>query len=599
MKKLLSLSLAIVMMLGCILGQTVLVSAATAVDYTNAPYAGVYQVTSDKAVTLTNETGHTVTLAAGATDYFYLIQGANNLTTTDSTANVTFTALEDNGLAYIAQVAISSEPITGPEDAHDPTSGAAGITLAAGESRSFTHTPNYGAGIYYPYISGTEGGTLKVTTDTGYYAEILLRGGSSSAWTDGSNKKDPEMVYLRDGAQTITLTNTSSSSVVINTTSFGTTSVLAENADWKPQMKMAELKVVNVEITEPTPTPGASETAYTGSYAGVYAISADAATTVTTEIGSVAELEAGETGYVYLLKGANVLTNSTGANLTISELTGNGLEYLDQVTAEIPLAPSSISELTLSGNFTNAQGSYNDYGATGVALGSKASIDVTLTAPAAGLYVTQIQFVYGNADQITVESDAGFYGVINQQAGRAGWNELHQGTHGVGQQDMEIMFLRAGANTITIKNTGVNDTLITKIKLAKTGSLASLEAYNWQLNLENLKPVLAVSESFVNATGVNVDANELAFFGKVGAEYLDFKYGIEFSSNKSGTRAQKYYGAKSGDIVSDGAEGTTTFTFGDWDGSFEIILQGVSLGDKEYRFFVGNEYTAYDIVTVE
>ena len=333
-------------------------------------------------------------------------------------------------------------------------------------------------------------------------------------------------------------------------------------------------------------------------YAGVYAVSADKATTVTTEIGSVATLAAGETGYVYLLKGANVLTNSANANLTFTGLAGNGLAYLDQVTAEIPLAPSSISELTLSGNYTNPQAPYTDYGAAGVALGTDGSVDVTLTAPAAGLYVTQIQFATDAQAQMTVESDTGFYGVINQQAGRVGWNELHQGTHGVGNQDMEIMFLRAGANTITFKNTGAVDTLITKIKLAKTGSLASLEAYNWQLNLENLKPVSPVVDSFINNVNATVSGDEIALSGRIGAEWMDKTYGVEFASNKTGTRAQKYYGAKPGDTVGD-YNGSTTFTFGEWDGTFKIILQGVSAGEKEYKFFVGNDYTETATVTVE
>ena len=41
MKKLLSLSLAIVMLLSCVLGQTVFtIAAGDAVDYNDAPYAG-------------------------------------------------------------------------------------------------------------------------------------------------------------------------------------------------------------------------------------------------------------------------------------------------------------------------------------------------------------------------------------------------------------------------------------------------------------------------------------------------------------------------------------------------------------------------------
>ncbi len=627
MKKLLSLSLAIVMMLSCVLGQAVLVNAADEVDSTNAPYAGVYQVTSDKAVTLTNETGHTVTLAAGAADYFYLIKGANNITTTDSTANVTFTVLEDNGMEYVSEVD-AEVPLTNnryyygrtsdgdavgkyvisKDDSVTVASDNTAITVPAGASVVVNAAiPADNAGIYTLGIRLNDSAinTIRMETDTGFYGEIQQIAGADfdevHTGTSSDAQVDVEQVYLREGNNYITITNLGSADATVEAFRVYKTAQLATLTQYNWALSYEHFKVVVAETVEPTPTatPEPGETAYTASYAGVYAISADAAATVTSEIGSVVELASDEIGYIYLLKGANVLTNSTSANLTITELEGNGLAYLDQVTAEIPLASSSISELTISGNFTNAQGSYTDYGATGVALGVKASVDVTLTAPAAGLYVTQIQFVNGNADQITVESDTGFYGVINQQSGRVGWNELHQGEHGVGQQDIEIMFLRAGANTITIKNTGDEPTLITKIKLAKTSPLASLEAYNWQLNVENLKPVLPYVESFVNDTGVNINASELAFFGKVGAEYLDFKYGIEFTTNKSGTRAQKYYGAKSGDTVSDGAEGTTVFTFDEWDGSFEIILQGVSLGEKEYRFFVGDDYTDYATVTVE
>ena len=198
-----------------------------------------------------------------------------------------------------------------------------------------------------------------------------------------------------------------------------------------------------------------------------------------------------------------MVTNSGNANLTITGYANNGLDYLDQVTANVPLAASSIPELTLTGNFVNAQGSINDNGSL-VTFGTNASVDVKLTAPAAGLYVTQVQFVNAGADQMRVETDTGFYGIINQQSGRQGWNELFQGTHGVGQQDLEIVFLRAGENTVTFKNPGTT-TYVTKIKLAKTGSLASLADYNWQLNLENLK-VLGAEAAEPEATPVPTTA---------------------------------------------------------------------------------------------
>ncbi len=574
------------------------------ITYT-APYAGVYQVTSDKDVTLTNETGHTVTLVAGATDYFYLIQGNNNITTTDASATLTFTTLEGNGLDYISEVTMTEEPIL-PGDTGDAITGFANVTLAPGEKFTATYTPGViTAGLVYPYIAPAvgAGNTVRVTTDTGYYADIYLDYNySSSAWADAA-RQHPEMLYVRDGEQAITIENIGSSTVTFYAVKICTTGVLAEADYWKDQMNMASLKVVPfVAEPDPTPTPDAPSSgtaSYTADLAGVYEVSSDKAVTVTTEIGSIATLEAGETGYIYLLKGANILgISDADANLTITALENNGLDYLDQVTAEIPLASSSLSELTLSGNYTNPQGSYNDYGATtGVALGKNGSVDVTVTAPAAGLYVTQIQFATDAQAHVSVASDTGFYGVINQQAGRVGWNELYQGEHGVGNQDMEIIFLREGANTITLKNIGDGDTLITKIKMAKTGSLASLEAYNWQLNLENLKVVAPVIDSFINdVVDAIVAGTTVTLSGRIGAEWMNELYGVEFTTNKTGTRAQKYYGARPGDIVGD-YNGSTEFTFGEWDGTFEIILEGVSAGLKEYKFFVGDNYT--DAATFE
>ena len=90
---------------------TAVFAAGDTISYTDAPYAGVYQVTSNKAVTLTNETGHTVTLKAGVADYFYLIKGNNNITKSVSSATLTFTASDGNGLDYLNQVSQTNEPI--------------------------------------------------------------------------------------------------------------------------------------------------------------------------------------------------------------------------------------------------------------------------------------------------------------------------------------------------------------------------------------------------------------------------------------------------------------------------------------------------------
>lgn len=79
--------------------------------------------------------------------------------------------------------------------------------------------------------------------------------------------------------------------------------------------------------------------------------------------------------------------------------------------------------------------------------------------------------------------------------------------------------------------------------------------------------------------------------GKVDATVTN--YGVVFTAESTveGARAQKYYGAMNGDTVKD-YEGSTTFTFGDWDGTFEIILEGVHAGEKELDFFANDTVIA-------
>lgn len=100
-------------------------------------------------------------------------------------------------------------------------------------------------------------------------------------------------------------------------------------------------------------------------------------------------------------------------------------------------------------------------------------------------------------------------------------------------------------------------------------------------------------DEFVNDTSSAVEGTTITCAGRVGAEHLSKKYGVEFTADSTvgGTRPQVFYGAKPGDTVSDGAGGTKTFVFDGWDGTFEIILQGVHAGTKNFRFFVGSDYT--------
>ena len=73
MKRTISICIALVMLLSCMLGQfTFATAAGDAVDYNDAPYAGVYAVTADKATNVTTEIGSITELAAGETGYMYL-----------------------------------------------------------------------------------------------------------------------------------------------------------------------------------------------------------------------------------------------------------------------------------------------------------------------------------------------------------------------------------------------------------------------------------------------------------------------------------------------------------------------------------------------
>ena len=201
---------------------TVAFSANEMVSYTDAPYAGVYQVTSDKAVILTNETGHRVSLLAGEPGYIYLIAGANDLTISNPSANLTFVALQGNGLDYLDQVSVTKEPIpVGQEDVVVTFATKDEPHLNPGESYTFTYTPSKGKnGIVYPYLAFNDPNeyVLKITTDTGYQTTIFKPAGypvSSYAWED-RGKTDPALMYVRDGANTITIENISDTQSVIH-----------------------------------------------------------------------------------------------------------------------------------------------------------------------------------------------------------------------------------------------------------------------------------------------------------------------------------------------------------------------------------------------
>ena len=88
MKKLLTLLLVCCMIFG-----TLPVAAASGTKSYSAPYAGVYKVKSDAAVTVTTELGSVAALAAGGEGYVYLLQGANKISVNNTNAELTFSKL--------------------------------------------------------------------------------------------------------------------------------------------------------------------------------------------------------------------------------------------------------------------------------------------------------------------------------------------------------------------------------------------------------------------------------------------------------------------------------------------------------------------------
>lgn len=100
-----------------------------------------------------------------------------------------------------------------------------------------------------------------------------------------------------------------------------------------------------------------------------------------------------------------------------------------------------------------------------------------------------------------------------------------------------------------------------------------------------------------NPFSATVDGTKITCAGKVDATVEN--YGVVFTAESTveGARAQKYYGAMPGDTVKD-YNGSTTFTFGDWDGSFEIVLEGVHAGTKVLNFFANDTIIADTTFTV-
>lgn len=138
---------------------------------------------------------------------------------------------------------------------------------------------------------------------------------------------------------------------------------------------------------------------------------------------------------------------------------------------------------------------------------------------------------------------------------------------------------------------GTSAMTVSKVVTKTGGTVAGIAAGNAFTSQKQpayftveVNPLVPEEEPDFSAT---VAGTTITCAGKVDATVEN--YGVVFTAESTveGARAQKYYGAMPGDTVKD-FYGSTIFTFGEWDGSFEIILEGVHAGEKELDFFVND-----------
>ena len=109
---------------------------------------------------------------------------------------------------------------------------------------------------------------------------------------------------------------------------------------------------------------------------------------------------------------------------------------------------------------------------------------------------------------------------------------------------------------------------------------AKVPAYFTKAYVDARTPVVVEPDFSATAAGSTITC-----IGKVAATVEN--YGVVFTADSTvdGARAQKYYGAMPADVI---ATGNTEFTFGDWTGEFEIVLQNVHAGNKTLSFFAND-----------
>ncbi len=230
----------------------------------NAPYAGVYEATSNRTVTITNETGHTVTLEEGETKYFYLIKGHNELLVSNE-AIVTFNKLDGNGLSYEDELTIATTPLT--SDNQDKVSIASSLSV----NGTITVTANITkAGIYYIQLQfhDSNQNLISIETDTGFCGNIQQYRYGWNFLEFGEDSSDLLMVYLREGENTFHITNKGSVGSYINTLAIYSTGDLGDDPQYTNQFSISSCKVTPAYTSSKWTYSAQDQAGYFNRYAG-------------------------------------------------------------------------------------------------------------------------------------------------------------------------------------------------------------------------------------------------------------------------------------------------------------------------------------------
>ncbi len=395
------------------------------VSYT-APCAGVFQVTSDKAVTLTNETGHIVTLAAGATGKLFLVKGFNKITTTDTSANLTFNVMKNQGLDYVTQVATTGFTIT------DENATSSAFTVAANSSTTLNVTVPASGMYYLSYQKWNPTNEVyTMETDTGLYAAVK---DTTSGWNHYGLDNTVEYVYLREGANTITVKNPTSSSVSFEQVRVSKTSNFSTALGWDNVKVIVEEGIVPTPTTTPTPTTAPTATP-----------------TPTVKPTATPTPTSAPSGNIPPIPAKTIDSwNGKYSNVGIDY----GTEYF----------PGG-SKVYVGSEVSNYATDY--YKAPG------SSVIYTYNAPYTGVYVFQTfagDYAKGTAG-FEISTEEGYYWQVNRT--KTGWSS--------GDGTDALIFLREGENEITVTWNGEGSAGLYEIDIGlfnESGDYSSMAFYN-------------------------------------------------------------------------------------------------------------------------